>query len=327
MTISNFKIKKLNKNIGKLKDKLKEFLISKSIEVNDNLTLLELIELIPMQLIQPINLYQSLGGHTAVNINNKEIIFGGGSNNIQKLYDINSNIFVSKQNYPYTVTENDGAKYGDTIYYCGGRGSGTVANSTYAYTIDTDTFTAKVNLPIGLSNHTFVATKDQFLLSGGLRANSSTTTVANQYIFNANDNVFSAKSNMRVAADRHATSHIQDNQVLINGGNETNNRFVNYIFDIESDSSTQKINLTVNRHDHKSLKISDNLILINGGTDDTGNTTQIFDVDTNVFINKKASPKTWIYHTLSRIGSNFLLSGGDNSQWSYSYKTDTYLGS
>ena len=156
-------------------------------------------------------------------------------------------------------------------------------------------------------------------MSGGLRANSSTTTVANQYIFNANDNVFSAKSNMRVAADRHATSHIQDNQVLINGGNETNNRFVNYIFDIESDSSTQKINLTVHRHDHKSLKIS--------GTDDTGNTTQIFDVETNVFINKKASPKTWRYHTLSRIGSNFLLSGGDNSQWSYSYKTDTYLSS
>ena len=28
MTISNFKLKKLNKNIGKLKDKLKEFLIS-----------------------------------------------------------------------------------------------------------------------------------------------------------------------------------------------------------------------------------------------------------------------------------------------------------
>lgn len=304
-------------------DILKQKLDSNNISYPSNdVYLRRLISLIPMRASSPIDLYQSLNGHTSVNISDNEVVFCGGSNNIQKLYNTSTNTFISKQNYPYTITEHGGAKWGNIIYYCGG--TGTVSNKTYAYSIQSNTFTAKVNIPINVAYHTFVSTANYLLLSGGYYSGD----LATQYTYDVASNTYSSKRAMLKATDHHSTAHIKNDQVLINGGNDSTNSIFNYIFDIATATITQKLNLTTARSHHKSLKINDNTILINGGNVTVANTTQSFNVNTNTFTGKKTSPRTWSNHTLSLKGSDFLISGGgDNKQHTYDYQRDVYLSS
>lgn len=315
------KVHKLLDGLTTVQNTLKQKLDSKRVSYPQEATIRKLISLIPLRTLTPINLYQSLSGHTAVNISDSEIMFCGGSNNIQKLYNTNNNTFVSKQNYPNTANEHAGAKWGNNIYYTGGTSTN---NKTYAYNIQSNTFTTKVNIPINIAYHTFVSTNRYLLLSGGYHNGDKNS----QYTYDASSNTYSSKRTLQQPTDHHSTAHIKNEQVLINGGNDSNNSTLNYIFDINTGTIHQRINLNTPRALHKSLKVNDNLILINGGRVTESDTTQVFDVNANIFTNKKASPITWSNHTLSKVGMDFLISGGDNNkQYVYSYQKDTYLSS
>lgn len=295
---------------------LKNKLDSKRVSYPPNATIRKLISLIPLRILNPINLYQSLAGHTAVNVSDDTIIFCGGSNNIQKLYDTTSNSFVPKQNYPNTADEHAGAKWDNVIYYTGGTST---TNKNYAYNIQSNTFTTKADMSVHRAYHTFVTTNRFLLISGGYYSGD----LNSQYTYDIASNSYRSTINMLQPSDHIATSHIKNDQVLINGGNDSNNSTLNYIFDISARVITQKRNLTTSRSSHKSLKISDNLILITGGT-----STQAFDINGNTFINKRSSPSSLYNHTLTKVNSDFLISGGGNNrQYVYNYQKDTYVSS
>ena len=316
---------KLNTQLEQARNDLKSKLNSKQISYPQNATLRQLISLIPLYTITSIDLYASLSAHTSVNISDSAVMFCGGYNNIQKLYDINNNTFTSKQNYPNTIKEHAGAKWGNAIYYCGGY-NGSPTNKTYAYNIQSNTFTQKINVPHNIAYHTFVSTNRYLLLSGGNKAVSEDSR--SQYTYDVASNSYITLANMLQSSDHISTAHIKNEQVLINGGNDSHNQNLNYIYDMTANSTTQKINLSVARAHHKSLKISDNLILINGGNVSASNTTQIFNVNANTFTNKKTPPRTWSDHTLSKVKNDFLISGdGNNKQYVYSYARDTYVSS
>ena len=316
---------KLNTQLEQARNDLKSKLNSKQISYPQNATLRQLISLIPLYTITSIDLYASLSAHTSVNISDSAVMFCGGYNNIQKLYDINNNTFTSKQNYPNTIKEHAGAKWGNAIYYCGGY-NGSTTNKTYVYNIQSNTFTQKINVPHNIAYHTFVSTNRYLLLSGGNKAVSEDSR--SQYIYDVASNSYITRANMLQSSDHISTAHIKNEQVLINGGNDSHNQNLNYIYDMTANSTTQKINLSVARAHHKSLKISDNLILINGGNVSASNTTQIFNVNANTFTNKKTPPRTWSDHTLSKVKNDFLISGdGNNKQYVYSYERDTYVSS
>ena len=316
---------KLNTQLEQARNDLKSKLNSKQISYPQNATLRQLISLIPLYTITPIDLYASLSAHTSVNISDSAVMFCGGYNNIQKLYDINNNTFTSKRNYPNTIKEHAGAKWGNAIYYCGGY-NGSPTNKTYAYNIQSNTFTQKINVPHNIAYHTFVSTNRYLLLSGGNKNVSEDSR--SQYTYDVASNSYITRANMLQSSDHISTAHIKNEQVLINGGNDSHNQNLNYIYDMTANSTTQKINLSVARAHHKSLKISDNLILINGGNVSASNTTQIFNVNANTFTNKKTPPRTWFNHTLSKVKNDFLISGGgNNKQYVYSYERDTYVSS
>ena len=316
---------KLNTQLEQARNDLKSKLTKKNINFNSSDSLRKLISLIPLYTITPIDLYASLSAHTSVNISDSAVMFCGGYNNIQKLYDINNNTFTSKQNYPNTIKEHAGAKWGNAIYYCGGYNGSTI-NKTYAYNIQSNTFTQKINVPHNIAYHTFVSTNRYLLLSGGNKAASEDSR--SQYTYDVDSNSYITRANMLQSSDHISTAHIKNEQVLINGGNDSHNQNLNYIYNITANSTTQKINLSVARAHHKSLKISDNLILINGGNVSASNTTQIFNVNANTFTNKKTPPRTWSNHTLSKVKNDFLISGGgNNKQYVYSYERDTYVSS
>lgn len=319
------KVNNLENIINIAIDDLKSKLNSKQISYPQNATLRQLISLIPLYTITPIDLYASLSAHTSVNISDSAVMFCGGYNNIQKLYDINNNTFTSKRNYPNTIKEHAGAKWGNAIYYCGGY-NGSTTNKTYAYNIQSNTFTQKINVPHNIAYHTFVSTNRYLLLSGGNKNVSE--DARSQYTYDVASNSYITRANMLQSSDHISTAHIKNEQVLINGGNDSHNQNLNYIYDMTANSTTQKINLSVARAHHKSLKISDNLILINGGNVSASNTTQIFNVNANTFTNKKTPPRTWFNHTLSKVKNDFLISGdGNNKQYVYSYERDTYVSS
>ena len=316
---------KLNTQLEQARNDLKSKLTKKNINFNSSDSLRKLISLIPLYTITPIDLYASLSAHTSVNISDSAVMFCGGYNNIQKLYDINNNTFTSKQNYPNTIKEHAGAKWGNAIYYCGGY-NGSTTNKTYVYNIQSNTFTQKINVPHNIAYHTFVSTNRYLLLSGGNKAASEDSR--SQYTYDVDSNSYITRANMLQSSDHISTAHIKNEQVLINGGNDSHNQNLNYIYNITANSTTQKINLSVARAHHKSLKISDNLILINGGNVSASNTTQIFNVNANTFTNKKTPPRTWSNHTLSKVKNDFLISGGgNNKQYVYSYERDTYVSS
>ena len=133
---------KLNTQLEQARNDLKSKLTKKNINFNSSDSLRKLISLIPLYTITPIDLYASLSAHTSVNISDSAVMFCGGYNNIQKLYDINNNTFTSKQNYPNTIKEHAGAKWGNAIYYCGGY-NGSTTNKTYAYNIQSNTIYTK----------------------------------------------------------------------------------------------------------------------------------------------------------------------------------------
>ena len=315
------KINNLKNNINVVIDNLKSKLTSRGISYPQESTLRYLISLIPLRIFTPINLYASLSGHTAVNIDNSNIIFCGGSSiRTQKLYNTNSNTFINKQDYPNTtIREHGGAKWDNVIYYTGGTSA---TNKTYAYNIQSNTFITKVDMPVHRSYHTFVATNRFLLMSGGYHSGD----IASQYTYDTPSNTYVSKINLKQATDHLSTAHIRDDQVLINGGNDSHNSKLNYIYNIASNAITSKRDLTVSRAYHKSLSIDSNNVLILGGNVTTSNTTQIFSVSGNAFTSKKASPITWSNHTLSIVRSDFLLSGGGNTkQYVYNYQRDTYV--
>lgn len=330
--IAQDKINDLNINIDGLRRKLADKLTAKGVTASADLDLITLIRLIPANILTPVNLYQFLSGHTAINTGNHNIMFCGGmdngynANNIQKLYNTANNTFVSKTNYSSNIVEHGGAKWDNIIYYTGGV-SNSITNTNYAYDIQSNAFTAKANMPQNRAYHTSVTTDSFLLISGGYH----TTDYNTQYTYDIASNSYVARANMRQPSDRFSAAHIIDNKVLINGGNDGHNQYLNYIYDIRSNTITDKVNLTNPRRDHASLKIDNDTMLIVGGIHNSTPqpyTVQSYHIAANSFTNKKAPPETWDNHTLTKVQDTFLISGGyTNKQYMYDYTADKYQGS
>ena len=330
MYVAEERLLALQNSVVKARTDLKSKLTRKGISFNTNDTLRKLISLIPRRILVPINLYTELSGHTAVNLNDSEIIFCGGVNGnhsyIQKSYNTNTNTFTSKKNYPALIINHAGAKWGNVVYYCGGNvyDANKATDSMYAYNVDNNTFTTKTNVPTTISYHTFVSTNRYLLISGGNRHASE--DLNGQYTYDVRSNSYSRQNNLKQPSDRLATAHIENEIVLINGGNDITNNKLNYTFNIGDGVITTKRDLPIARAEHATLKIYNKNVLIVGGFNVTKeNTTQLFNTNTNTFTNKRTAPTVWSEHTLSKAGEDFLISGPTNKQYTYHYDDDTYV--
>lgn len=329
----------LNNYIDVAKNKLKAKLTNKNVAYPPNASLRKLISLIPENIFIPINLYQTLAGHTVVSITDSEIIFCGGynnngsNNNIQKLYNINTNTFATKRNLSTNISQHAGAKWDNVIYYTGGTTGGPydTINKNQAYNTQSNTFTTKANMPQNRGYHTFVTTDSFLLISGGYGGN---TDFRSQYTYTVSSNSYTARGNMLRPSKKLATAHTTDNKVLINGGSSIDN----YIYDIRANTTTSKRNLTGFRTDHASLKVNNDLVLISGGVPESITQyweTEVFNLTSNTFTAREAPPYGFYDHTLAKTTNDFLFSGGllnwqyevTNKQFKYNYEKNKYTSS
>lgn len=333
----------LNNYIDVAKNKLKSKLTNKNVPYPPSASLRKLISLIPANIFIPINLYQTLAGHTAVSITSGEIIFCGGynnsgnNNNIQKLYNINTNTFVAKRNLPTSISQHGGARWREVVYYTGGTTGGPydTINKNQAYNTQSNTFTTKANMPQNRGYHTFVTTDSFLLISGGAGGVSGGYNYLNsQYTYDISSNSYVTRANLLKPSEKLATAHTTDNKVLINGGGSSDN----YIYDIRANTTTSKKNNTISRRSHASLKVNNDLVLISGGVVESiiqTQETEAFDLRANTFTSRAVPPYGFNDHTLTKTTNDFLISGGNviwppevtNKQFKYNYEKNKYTSS
>ena len=319
------KIRELQTSIDTAISKIKAKLTRKSISYSADDNLRQLISMIPKRRLTPIALGYNFYAHTAVKINDNQVLLGGGSNTstVHVLYNVDAGVFVTKANLPVTMMYHaaDYCISTNWIMYCGGTGN---SSCNYQYVLSSNTFVTKASMPQARAYHTLVATDSFLLISGGYSSGDLST----QHVFNVSPNTYTQKANMHTSTDYHAAAWINSNVVLLNGGNDSNNRTANWTFDVRGNTNTVRTALPVARWRHASRRFGTSKVLLMGGTDNTSTDAQVFNNTGNAFVTKRATPAIFNYHTMVDIGDDYLISGGvntGNKQYGYNVTDNNYV--
>lgn len=313
------------KNIDVVMNTLRTKLTTHGVTVPSGASLRAMIGLIPAAVFRPIDLEKPSLGHTAINTNDRQILFCGGSTPEQKLYDTSSNTFTSKRMYPTSaVNHHAGVLHGSDVYYVGNYA--TNYNAHRVYIPRTDTFANKSNLTINISKHRYIHTIRFMLVMGG-QLIQSTEQVSNKiFAYDVALNRFQARVNLPYAMQAHAAAYVTAELISLMGGRGTGTGLIdtNIVFDAARDVFTTKQNMPQGEDAIVSHKVDDNSVL------KVGQSTLTFNITTNTFTRKRTPPTRWFYATLTKTRNDYLISGGTTNagvsrkQYSYNLQRDEY---
>ncbi len=323
MPIFNYKLNKLTENIEKSREKLKEFLISQGIEVQESYTLRKLIRLIPTKIIRPGDLDNTLYGHSMVNLGDNLVLISGGAIDANTVsgenyaLDIISNIKISKLSFDLPRQKHSAVMYYSTsILFSGGLNGGLTGDRltiNQVYNIETNTFTTKLTLPSSIERHTANYNTNIVYLLGGITG-SGWGDISNLHLaFNVSTNTFANK----LTIGNYAGQTTINNSGYYYFGGQINqySQVTNSVkrYDRNTDTFTSKQNLNEARSTLTSAYLKDDKVLLSGGyklNNVKSSKNEIYNVSTNTYTSKRDLNPPRCDHASLCLEDRVVLVGG-----------------
>lgn len=350
MPIFNYKLNKLMENIEKSREKLKEFLTSRGIEIEENYTLRKLIRLIPTKITRPSNLSNNVYGHSMINLGCNNVLITGGAMDAQTVtsdnYILNvvTNIRINKLQLDTPRQKHSVVTYyGTNILISGGLNGGLIGNritKNQVYNIDTNTYISKVDLPSSRERFTSNYSNNVVYLLGGVTGNDLGSVDNFHYAYNVSTNSYTTKSNIGNYAGQATVNYKgyyyfggQENQY-----SEVRN-WAKY-YNKDNDTFTSKQGLSASRSTLTAIDLKNGTVLLSGGYK-TNNVksrkNEIYNISSNTYTNKRDLNPPRSDHGCVYLGDGGIFVGGKltknddevtgtptNIVSFYNYKTDTF---
>jgi N-acetylneuraminic acid mutarotase len=211
--------------------------------------------------------------------------------------------------------------YQDKIYVIGGY-NGSELNTTYIYTITSNTWSQGTNVPIGMHNHAATLYQDKIYVIGGWSGYELNTT----YIYDITNNTWSTGRDIPITLSQHTATLYQDKIYVIGGYNgKTLNTM--YIYDIASDTWSQGINVPTIVRMHTATLYQDKIYVIGGFANTLDNITNyntvyIYNITNNTWSQGTNVVKGIRNHTATLYQDKIYVIGG---QTSTTYFNTTYI--
>lgn len=224
-----------------------------------------------------LNLPWNTAYHSCCNIDrNLHLVFiAGGINSTNKaiIFNNTANTIATKRQLPYNTHTHSITQVNGNPLISGGTDRGDLSNQ-YMYTLSSDTYTAKCNLPQGSD---FLATESitssTVSISGGNQNDNNLNC-----IWNNSSNTIARKSNLAAPRWSHTVTKSSYNKALFVGGIGTEN--VNQLYDAATDTFASKRNLPRRINEHCTKLFNNKTFLISGGNT---NKQVCYKLDENIF--------------------------------------------
>lgn len=350
MPIFNYKLNKLNDSVEESREKLKEFLTSQGIEVQESYTLRKLIRIIPTKIIRPSNLNNNLYGHSMINLGGNNVLLTGGAIDSQTvtsdnyLLNIATNIRVNKLQLDTPRQKHSVVTYyGTNIMISGGLTGGVTGDritKNQVYNIDTNTYILKVDLLSSRERFTSNYSNNVVYMLGGVTGNGWGSVDNFHYAYNVSTNSYTSK----VAIGNYAgQATVNKNGYYYFGGQENQysevRNWVKY-YNRDNDTFRSKQGLSASRSTLTAIELKNGTVLLSGGykiNNAKSRKNEIYNISSNTYTNKRDLNPPRSDHGCVYLGDGGIFVGGKltknddevtgnptNIVSFYNYKTDVF---
>lgn len=210
-----------------------------------------------------LNLPWNTAYHSGCNINRSlHLVFIAGgisSKNKAIVFNNTTNTIATKNQLPYSTHSHSITQVNGNPLISGGTGNSGDLSNQYMYTLSSDSYTAKCNLPQGSDClATESITTNNVSISGGNLNNNNLNC-----IWSNTSNAITNKTNLSVPRWSHTVTKSSENKALFVGGIGSEN--INQLYDASADTFTNKRNLPRNIKEHCTKLFDNKTFLISGG--------------------------------------------------------------
>ena len=322
MPISNYKLKKLNDSIENARNRLKDFLKSQGIEIEEDYTLRKLIKLIPSK-NRPVALDNTLYGHSMVKLSDNLVLISGGATNADTVtndnyvLNLNTNIKINKLQLDTPRQKHSVVNWDSNILISGGLNGGLIGNrlnTNQIYNIDTNTFITKLNLPSSRERFTSNYNNNTVYMLGGITG-SEWDTINNFHVaYNLETNTYVNKASIGKYAGQ-STVHNNAHFFYFGGQENQYSEVRNWVkaYNKNTDTFVNKQNLGVARSTLTATYLKDDKVLLSGGyklNNVKSSKNEIYNISANTYTSKRDLTPPRSDHASLCLGDKVVFVGG-----------------